>query len=237
MNMQLTDIHQHLLWGLDDGAKTAEVMQGMLHQAHQQGIGKIAATCHICPGIMPFDSGLYRERLAQAQAYCHQQGLDVSVYPGAEIAWTYQALDALRQGRIPKLGDTDYVLLELWRDASFLEAKDAVRSLISGGYCPVLAHVERYRCFSWFPQQALRFREETGALFQVNAATLLQPQSLTEKRFIRLLLKQQALDAVASDAHSLDWRPINLRAAHEWLMRHTDEDYARELTTFSERIK
>ena len=233
MTSGMTDIHQHLLWGLDDGAQTPESMQDMLLEARRQGISQVAATCHVCPGMEPFDEGLYRERLAEAQAFSHHAGLGVQVLPGAEVAWTYQTVTALRQGKALRLGGTDAVLLELWQDVSLQEARRAVRSLISAGYCPVLAHVERYRCFSWWPQQAVKFRAETGALFQVNAGTLLAPRSLTEKRFVRRLLESRAFDAVATDAHGSQARPINLQAAQAWLQEHTDAAYAQTLTTFS----
>lgn len=232
MTYGLTDIHQHLLWGLDDGPDSPEGMHEMLHQAQRQGIRTIAATCHVCPGYEPFDLALYRERLAQAQAYCEENGLAVAVVPGAEVAWTYQTPAALLQGRVPTLGETDYVLLELWRDISLQQARDAVERLMRAGYSPVLAHVERYRCFSWSPRRALRFREETGALFQVNAATLMQPRGFVEQRFVRQMLKARGFDAVATDAHGCASRPVNLREAHDWLLRHTDEQYAREMTTF-----
>lgn len=234
MTYGMTDIHQHLLWGLDDGAASAQEMQEMLREAARQGITKVAATCHICPGMQPFDEGLYRERLAEAQAFCREQGLPVQVVQGAEAAWTYQTVSALRQGRIPLLGDTDCVLLELWQDISLTEAKRAVQGVISAGYCPVLAHVERYRCFAWFPQQTIRFREETGARLQMNAGTLLHPRHGLEKRFVRKLLDAQALDAVASDAHGTSGRRINLLQARDWLERHTDAAYTRELLTFME---
>lgn len=233
MNGEMTDVHQHLLWGLDDGAKTPEIMRQMLLEAHEQGIARIAATCHVCPGMQPFDRGLYLERLQEARAFCRAQGLQVQVLPGAEVAWTYQTVNALRQGSIPTLGSTDYVLLELWRDVSLDEAKTAVRSLIGAGYRPVLAHVERYRCFSWWPRQALRFHAETGALFQVNAATLLRESPSMERRFVRTLLENQTVDAVASDSHGTRARPINLRQAREWLLQHTQEEYACALTNFS----
>lgn len=237
MTERLTDIHQHLLWGLDDGAQTAEHMRDMLRVAAAQAIGQIAATCHIFPGIVPFDPGFYQERLVEANDICRQENWDVRVFSGAEVAWTYQTVAALRQGKALPLGSTDYVLLELWRDISLLEAKRAVRSLISAGYCPVLAHVERYRCFSWYPGQAIRFREETGALFQLNAITLLRPSGLMEKRFVRRMLDAHALDAIASDAHGNAIRPQNLREASAWLLQHTDEAYARALTTFWGELK
>lgn len=237
MTTLLTDIHQHLLWGLDDGPGTPDAMQAMLLEAHRQGIAQVAATCHACPGMTPFDRGLYQARLEEAQAFCRSQSLAVQVLPGAEIAWTYQTVSSLRQGKLPTLGSTDHVLLELWRDVSLQEAKSAVRSLIGAGYRPVLAHVERYRCFSWWPGQALKFRAETGALFQVNAATLLRPCSWQQRWLVRNLLEAHGMDAVATDAHGSDARPINLRQAHEWLLQHTQADYARVLTTFAGELK
>lgn len=233
MRKGMLDIHQHVLWGLDDGAANARVMRSMLMESHRQGISCIAATCHVRPGMEAFDHGLYKERLDEAQAYCREKQLQVRVIPGAEVAWTYQTSSLLRRRSIPTLGGTDYVLLELWRDISLNEARNAVRSLIGAGYCPVLAHVERYRCFSWSPRRALRFREETGALFQISTGALLSPVSLIERIFVRTMLQEQGADAVATDAHGTGARPVNLLAARKWLEKHTDAAYARALTTFS----
>lgn len=237
MTYGLTDIHQHLIWGMDDGAATPEITRRMLKDAAKQGIARIAATCHARPGLEPFDLGLYRERLARAQDYCKSHGLPVQIYPGAEIAWTYQTVSALRQHRLPALGNTDYVLLELWESISLKDAYHAARSLIGAGYCPVLAHVERCWSFLLMPKAAMRLREETGALFQVDTAAVLQPRNPLEKRFVHRMLDAQAIDAVATDAHGVHARPVNLRAAHDWLVQHTDASYARSLTTFSGELR
>lgn len=232
MKHTLTDCHAHFLWGMDDGPKKPEGMYQMLREAHAQGIQRFVATPHVCPGYMAFDAGKYRERLHEAREYCRFQKLDVEIFGGAEVAWTYQTVHALRQREVPTLGKTDYVLLELWKDISLQEARDAVRSLKGAGYFPVLAHVERYRCFEWAPWQAVRFREETDMLFQINAETLLRPRHFVEKFFRDFMIKRQALDMVASDAHGSVARPVNLRAAYEWLAMNTDKEYARMLTEF-----
>lgn len=228
----MTDIHQHLLWGIDDGAETKNVMQAMLLEADRQGICTVAATAHAQPGIHPFDMGLYQQRLSEAKAFCEAQQLRVNVIPGAEIAWTWQTVSALRRGVVPTLGDTDYVLVELWRDISWQAAKEAVNQLIRAGFCPVLAHVERYLAFQLSPRTAMRLSNETGALLQVNADALLHPRGFLERRFVRTLLREQSIDVVASDAHNCKERPINMKDACEWLAGHTDEAYARHLTNF-----
>lgn len=232
MKQELTDIHQHLLWGIDDGADSKEIMYSMLREAQRQGIKTIVATSHARPGLQPFDMGLYTERLTEAQCFCKTEDLGICVLPGAEIAWTHQTPLALRQGRIPAMGGTDYVLLELWRNISWQAAQDAVKQLTRAGYCPVLAHPERYLAFIRSPKKTLQFRNETGALLQLNADTVLSPRNYWERRFTEYLLKEGAVDAIASDAHDCINRPVNMEAAYQWLTIHTDAAYAKELVTF-----
>lgn len=232
MKQELTDIHQHLLWGIDDGADSREIMYSMLREAQRQGIKTIVATSHARPGLQPFDMGLYTERLTEAQCFCKAEDLGICVLPGAEIAWTHQTPLALRQGRISTMGGTDYVLLELWRNISWQAAQDAVKQLTRAGYCPVLAHPERYLAFIRSPKKTLQFRNETGALLQLNADTVLSPRNYWERRFTEYLLKEGAVDAIASDAHDCINRPVNMEAAYQWLTIHTDAAYAKELVTF-----
>lgn len=232
MKQELTDIHQHLLWGIDDGADSREIMYSMLREAQRQGIKTIIATSHARPGLQPFDMGLYTERLTEAQCFCKTEDLGICVLPGAEIAWTHQTPLALRQGRIPTMGGTDYVLLELWRNISWQAAQDAVKQLTRAGYCPVLAHPERYLAFIRSPKKTLQFRNETGAMLQLNADTVLSPRNYWERRFTEYLLKEGAVDAIASDAHDCINRPVNMEAAYQWLTLHTDAAYAKELVTF-----
>ena len=230
--MSMTDIHQHLLWGVDDGAKTRDEMYEMLRQADKQGITAVVATPHAAPGLEPFDPDLCRERREEAQQFCDRNGLGLKVHLGAEIAWTHQTVLSLRQSRIPTLGDTDYVLLELWRDVSWQTAEDAVRQLIGAGYCPILAHVERYRAFVLSPKKVIKFREQSGALLQINASSLLKPRDVFQRHFIRSLIRERAVDAVATDAHGCPQRPINLLEARKWLSANTDEAYAEYVTNF-----
>ena len=204
----------------------------MLREAQRQGIKTIVATSHARPGLQPFDMGLYTERLTEAQCFCKTEDLGICVLPGAEIAWTHQTPLALRQGRIPTMGGTDYVLLELWRNISWQTAQDAVKQLTRAGYCPVLAHPERYLAFIRSPKRTLQFRNETGALLQLNADTVLSPRNYWERRFTEYLLKEGAVDAIASDAHDCINRPVNMEAAYQWLTIHTDAAYAKELVTF-----
>lgn len=81
-------------------------------------------------------------------------------------------------------------------------------------------------------EKVLRFRHETGVLLQVNANTILNPRNYRIHRFVEYMLQKDGVDAVASDAHNCVSRPVNLEAAYQWLIHHTDAAYARKLVTF-----
>ncbi|MBQ2956081.1 MAG: hypothetical protein IJE08_06440 [Clostridia bacterium] len=229
----MTDIHQHILWGLDDGPEQPQGMQAMLRKAAKQRVTRIAATPHVCPGFEPFDPGVYYERLGEAQAYCDSNGLGIQLMPGAEVAWTYQTAEALRRGKVPTLGDTDCVLIELWRDVSWSDVRAAVSGVLRTGFVPVLAHIERYRCFVWQPGRALALKHELPVGYQVNASTIIEPCGFMVKRFVRQMLDERGIDAVASDAHDAKERPVRMDEAYRALKESCSAGYAEELVNFN----
>ncbi len=233
----LTDIHQHLLWGLDDGAHTPQMMHEMLRTAHEQQIRRIAATPHVYPGFKPFDMELYRRRLDEAREYCGKNRLDIELMSGAEIAWTYQTADALFRRQVPTLNDTDHVLIELRHDITWREVRTAVKRLLHEGFTPMLAHVERYACFILNPERALELRDELSIHYQVNAGTILAKNGFLMRRFMKKMLNEQGFDAVASDAHDCKFRPQRLREAWEVLKADCGEEYADSLVNFGGILK
>ena len=52
---RFVDLHRHVLWGLDDGPQSRGEMFALLRRNAEQGIGTIAATPHVLPGVHPFN--------------------------------------------------------------------------------------------------------------------------------------------------------------------------------------
>lgn len=228
----MNDLHAHILWGMDDGAADSQETLDMLKAAASQGVRKLAATVHACPGVRHFDPEAYAARLSQAQALCVEHGLDISLLPGAEIAATFQTASALRNRSVPTLGNSDYALIELWHGIDWQKVYAVTNSVLQAGCIPILSHVERYSCFVWEPRRSLRFRRETGALLQMNASTLLRPQGVMCRRFVKRMLTEGGIDMVASDAHNMRHRPPNLGEARKILRRTVGREYAARLTCF-----
>ena len=233
----LSDLHQHLLWGLDDGPKDADGMHAMLKDAHAQNIRRIAATTHACPGFVPFNMQLYSDRLSEAQSFCDRNDMDLTIMPGAEIRWTYNVVSALRRRQVPAMNDSDCVLIELWEKVSWDEVREAVRSVLRAGYMPILAHVERYWCFTFQPGRAISLKHELPVAYQVNASTIITPTNLMQKLFVSRMLRAQAFDVLASDAHNCGSRKNHLKKAYGMLEERCGSEYAQALVNFDGVIR
>ena len=217
MDAMFTDIHHHILWGLDDGPDTYEKMTRMLDAAAADGTRLIIATPHAAPGIEPFDLDTYRAALEQANAYCRCAGLPLEVRGGAEVFYTQSAVRMLRTGQIPTLADSGYVLVEWGENETEAAVADAIIRLQGEGFIPVMAHVERLRCFLRNPARLIALRASCVIRLQVNCGAVLRGPLTREYRFVRRLCREGMLDFVASDAHNVTGRPTRMRLAHEKL--------------------
>lgn len=209
------DLHQHVLWGMDDGPQTREEMLALLRRDAEQGIGIVAATPHVLPGVQPFDMPRYQKRLAEAQAYCSEENLPVRVISGAEIRYTPLTLSMLLDHRIPTLGDSKYVLLEFWEQVDRHTFEEAVSQLFRHGFLPIIAHVERYRLF-WQELSFLQsIKDEYAVCYQVNCDFALK-RSMSASLLFHRLLRNQIPDIFATDAHNLVSRPPRMAEAFQF---------------------
>lgn len=230
MEHGLIDIHQHLVYQMDDGPKTWEETEAMLQEAEKQGIRRIIATSHAFPGRVHFEYDEYLDKVNAINRFAKQKGWTIRLFPGAEIFYSSHALHKLDVDDIPTLAMSQYVLVEFYPEVKADELLHAMRELANGGYKPILAHVERYSCLQDKPEllQELRY---LGVMIQMNARTVLESNGIFGgKRYIRKLLKEGIVDFVATDAHNTSSRPVCLRNAYEFLEKHYGREMADRLT-------
>ncbi|NCB35429.1 MAG: hypothetical protein EOM58_05230 [Clostridia bacterium] len=220
----LCDIHHHIVWGIDqDGPKTMEDSKAMALAAVRDGITHVVTTPHVMPGIAPFDGERFRQRLAALQSWCRDQGQGLRLYPGAEIFYTPMTVQYLNEGRVPTMNGTAYVLVEFDPGERYEQIRKACGELTAHGYIPILAHTERYTTLVRHPKAALALREELGLAYQVNCSTIINPKGFWQQRFIKSLLKEGALDHIATDSHNITTRPVRMKEAIAALARYGAE--------------
>ena len=234
--MRFTDLHQHVIWGMDDGPATPKAMHAMLEAAAKNSVGLIAATSHAYPHKKEFDWIRYERRLEEANAYCRSMGWDLKLIGGCEILYNDQVPDMLRARRLPMLGESRYVLLEFYPDTSLYDIGHAADRCYKAGCFPIIAHVERYPALRRTMMNPHRFKEDHGLIYQMNCTTLLKPRGIMGRAFVRRMMEEQAIDLLASDAHDTLWRPIRMKQAYAKAQAQYGREYADELVTFGWKL-
>ena len=207
---ELIDLHNHLIYGMDDGAKSFHETTQMLLQAKNNGVATIYATPHVVPGRIDFPIDRFFQRVKKANDWCRENGLMLTVLPGCEIFYTPETIRFLNEERIPCLGNTNCVLVEFNPNVSYNELRDAVRKLQNSGYQPVVAHIERYRCLR-MPGRMAEIQNAYGALLQMNAHFFSTKQSFFTERWKKQVLSRSLIDIIASDSHDTKHRPCCLK--------------------------
>ena len=223
------DMHHHLIYGIDDGAKSFEGTEKMIRQAVENQVHAIITTPHITPGQAPFPYEDYKNHLEETRRWLKKEGIDLTLYTGSEVLYTPSTPYQLSEGKVPTLAGTRYVLLEFMPDDSFHSLQDAGNAVAALGYVPVYAHVERYECLKK-TDQIQRLRDDCGALIQVNASTVLRKHSFFRGRFLRHLFEDELVDFIGTDSHDLPGRDNHMAEAFDELTVLYGIDMAHALT-------
>ncbi len=211
------DVHHHFLYGVDDGAATKLEMQQMLVAAHKDGSRVIIATPHVSPGLRPVSFDQLNERIREARAFSQAYGLDLEVYAGAELLYTYHAQRFLAERRIPTMAGSDKILIEFSPDVTYQQIEDAVLNVLRAGYLPILAHIERYPCLMRAGRRLRAMKREYDVFFQVNADSVLHGRDFLTNRTVKRAIQEGLVDFIASDAHNTHRRVSNMQMAYERL--------------------
>ena len=230
-----TDVHCHLLYGMDDGPKRWEEMEALLEDLSANHIRRVVATPHVTPGVKPFDNEEYIRLLLQAREIGGRMSPPVEVYGGAEILYTASMMvcSMLQEGRVPTMNGTNIVLVEFSPDVAYHKLKQAVDELVDSGFEPLLAHIERYQCLVQWPPRLKKLKKNRKIFYQVNAAWFLHKQNLINRRFMRIMVKKHLIDAVGTDAHNRDTRPVCMNEAYPKIKKICGSCYAEKITNGS----
>ncbi len=228
--MKYTDMHSHILPGMDDGSKSMEMTLAMLRIARQEGIGTIYATPHCMPGKGHPTQEKVEQRISQVQEAARDEGISIELRKGTEYYYREEMLEWLEEGSIITLGGSQCVLVEFEPIAEATYIRNAIREILGFNYRPVIAHVERYASLMKNNFSTLKEMREMGALVQINCSSVTDAGSLRAKQLMKKLLKQQMADFVSTDSHRDHGRAPYMEKCADILRRKYGENYAEALT-------
>lgn len=224
-----TDMHSHILPGMDDGARDIHQALEMLRIAGEEGIETIYATPHFMPGKGCPDRESILKALKSLRKAAETEGLRVSLRCGAEYYFRQEVLELMEAERIVPLEGTDCVLTEFGPCEEGKYIRRAVCDILDRGYIPVIAHVERYGSLMKNGYEDIREMRRIGALIQINTGSVTGAYGSRAKRNTRLLLRENLADLLGTDAHSDGKRAPRIKNCADYLYRKLDRGYAERL--------
>lgn len=194
-----TEIHSHLIPGIDDGSKSMEETITLIKEIKDLGFKKIVTTPHIMSDFFRNTPEIILNGLADVRKALKENNIDIEIEAAAEYYLDDFFLKKLEDGNLLTFGDK-YLLFEI----SYINPPDNLTSVIfkalTLGYKPVLAHPERYEY--WFQNMEMYDTlHDAGALFQLNTISLTGYYGHIPRKIAQRLIDKNYIDFIGSDMH------------------------------------
>lgn len=190
-----TDRHCHILYGVDDGAKSLEDALAVLAYDEEIGINEVWCTPHIMEDV-PNTTEALKQRFAELQeAY---KG-PIKLHLAAEYMLDTLFEERFNAGDLLTMEDnTLLVETSTWNPPA--DMTGTLRKIQKAGYRPLLAHPERYR---YMTEQGYERLHKMGIHFQLNLGSLVGYYGETAMRKAHELLEKGWYSEIGSDCHRL----------------------------------
>ncbi|MBA5792415.1 MULTISPECIES: tyrosine-protein phosphatase [unclassified Flavobacterium] len=191
------DIHSHLLYGLDDGAKSIDDTKTLVKELESFGFSQFITTPHTTPLVWE------NTKEGILSQYDKVKGeLNVST-DKLRVASEYLMDDSffkrLESEELLALKD-EYVLVEMSYINPPIQLYEIIMELNSQGYQPILAHPERYNFYK-NDYDSFKRLKNAGCLFQMNLLSVTGYYGSGITELADYLLKEKMYDFVGSDVH------------------------------------
>lgn len=198
----ITDIHNHILPGIDDGAKTTEDSLQLIKEFSEIGIEKFIATPHIMDTYYPNTPETINNALSILKKEIEKQNLSpIQISAGAEHMIDSNFEDILEKSQVMPL-TKNYLLVEMSYLQPSINFDSAIQKIGSKRYFPILAHPERYTYLHKTSKYASY--KENGVLLQLNLLSLSNYYGKEVFTMGQKLLEKNRIDFIGSDIHNMN---------------------------------
>ena len=211
-----TDIHSHLIPGIDDGSPDMKTTINLIREMLKLGFSKMITSPHVMSDFYKNSSEDILKGLATVRDELKVLNINMEIDAVAEYYIDYDFEQKIGKEKFLTFGD-DYILVEL----SFMDAPknlfEIIFKLQLEGYKVVLAHPERYHYFEMSDYQDLVNR---GVLLQINLLSLIGYYSLQIKNKTEDLISNNMVSLVGTDCHNQHHAELykkcqNMKAWHD----------------------
>jgi protein-tyrosine phosphatase len=224
----LACVHNHLLPGVDDGAKDMDASLALLDQGLEDGIGAWMLTPHVVDKFTHEIADKHTAVFDELRGEVERRNLPVELRLASEIMFQP---DLVEVATMPTATFDDvrrYTLIEFPMTFMPPGAHEALFELQLAGSHPIVAHPERNSMLV-ADRDAMSRMVDRGILMQINARSLSPDVPHAVRHVTQRLILDGLVHFVATDAHDPKRRPAHLRAAYDRIAEIAGEDTARRL--------
>jgi len=196
-----TDVHCHILPGVDHGSQSVEQSLDMLQEEINMGIHRVVCTSHVTALTFENTQGSLTDAFNTLTQAVKDAGMDMELFLSAEYRMDEYFNKEYEAGHlIPMPGKR--VLLENSFQQELMQLDELLFDMQVKGYKTILAHPERY---SYYGRRRTRYTQlhNAGAKFQVNILSFTGYFGEEARDIAMWLAKNEMIDYLGSDMHNV----------------------------------
>ena len=234
----MTDVHSHILFGIDDGSRTISESIELLKKLKSVGFNNVILTPHFI-----LDSTYNSNYESNIKIYNElkerliDENIDINIYLGNEIFIDKNVPTLLEKNIITSLNGTKYVLVEFPMHNKLLNLEDMLYEIRSRGYEVVIAHPERYDAFKEDYSIVDTLRED-GFLFQSNYSSILGYYGKDSIKLLKYMLKRHYIDFLGTDIHRIEKTYVidNFKKIEKHIIKITGSEYYNKIQANNNKL-
>lgn len=195
-----TDIHSHLIPGIDDGSQEMKDTIHYIQELNKLGYQKFITTPHVKAGIYPNTPQIIQQGLNEVQETLKLHNISITIEAAAEYLLDEAFDNILQNKEILSFSEKRYVLIEMSFIAPPPNLSEIIFTLKTQGYMPIMAHPERYG-YWWSHLDKIAHLRDTGCILQLNLLSLTGYYGKEVKQVAVKLLEADLIDFVGTDLH------------------------------------
>ena len=196
-----TDVHCHILPGVDHGSQSMEQSLEMLRAEAEMGINRVILTSHVTAITFENTRETLTDAFMKLKDAVTDEGMDMELFLSAEYRMDeYFDKEYAADHLIPMPGN--HILLENSFQQELMNLDDLLFDMQVKGYRTILAHPERY---TYYSRRRKRYEQlhNAGARFQVNILSFTGYFGEEARDSALWFAHNEMIDYLGSDMHNL----------------------------------
>ncbi len=196
------DMHNHILPGIDDGAKNVAESISIIKGFQEIGVQRFIATPHIMHNYYPNDSETITSSLVDLKNELLRQDMtNIAITAAAEHMIDSNFELILEQDATMPI-KKNYLLIEMSYLQPSINFDTAIQKIATKRFFPILAHPERYVYLKAGSSKYKKYKKQ-GILFQLNLLSLGEFYGKDVQKKALKLIDEGLIDFLASDIHTM----------------------------------